>query len=169
VSDGLGAEALRSARARLSDLKARGDKALARLTESDLEWAPDPESNSVAVLVQHLAGNMRSRWTDFLTADGEKPDRDRDGEFEAGPGASREALLARWEEGWGHVFRALEELRPEDLTREVVIRGRNTSALNAINAQLVHYGEHVGQILWIAKHRCGDRWESLSVPRRPRV
>jgi len=161
----IGAEFLRSARTRLGELKALGDRALARLDDAELTKTLDPESNSVAVLVQHVAGNMRSRWTDFLTTDGEKADRNRDGEFE--PALTAKApLLQRWEEGWRILFAALDALKPEDLTRTVLIRGERLSAIDAINRQLAHYGQHVGQIVYLAKHHRWQSWKSLSLPRR---
>jgi hypothetical protein len=161
----IGADFLRSARARLESLKTLGDQALGRLEDAELTKTLDPESNSVAVLVQHIAGNMRSRWTDFLTTDGEKPDRNRDGEFE--PALTAKApLLQRWEEGWRILFAALDALKPEDLTRTVLIRGEKLTVVDAINRQLVHYGQHVGQVLYLAKHYQWQSWKSLSVPRR---
>jgi hypothetical protein len=161
-----GAEFLRSARARLASLKALGEKALERLDDADLAASIDPEANSVAVIVQHIAGNMRSRWTDFLTTDGEKPDRNRDGEFEASPDLGRARLMERWEEGWRVLYAALDALKPEDLTRTVVIRGEKLTALDAINRQLIHYGQHVGQIVLLAKHLKWRTWQSLSIPRK---
>jgi len=161
----VGAEFLRSARLRLESLKTLGDQALVRLDDGDLTKVLDPESNSVAVLVQHIAGNMRSRWTDFLTTDGEKPDRHRDAEFE--PGLTTKApLIKRWAEGWSVLFAALDALKPEDLTRIVLIRGESLTVVDAINRQLVHYGQHVGQIVYLAKHFKWETWDSLSVPRR---
>jgi hypothetical protein len=162
----LGAGFLRSARARFASLKTLGEQALARLDDADLTKSLDPESNSVAVLVQHIAGNMRSRWTNFLTTDGEKPDRNRDGEFESGPGATKAQLMQRWEEGWRVLFAALDALKPDDLTRTVLIRRESLTVVDAINRQLVHYGQHVGQIVYLAKHFKWQTWESLSVPRR---
>jgi hypothetical protein len=164
----VGAEYLKSARTRLEQLKALGDRALERLDEAEMARSLDPESNSVALLVQHLAGNMRSRWTDFLTTDGEKPDRNRDGEFEAGTGATRAQLLHRWEDGWRCLFAALDALKPEDLMRTVRIRGEALSVVDAINRQLVHYGQHVGQMIFLAKHLKGQTWVSLSIPRKGR-
>ena len=166
ASADVGAEFLRSARARLEGLKKTGDQALARLDEADLPKTLDPESNSVAVLVQHIAGNMKSRWTDFLTTDGEKPDRNRDGEFEPGPDATKARLLQGWEAGWRCLYEALDALRPEDLTRTVLIRGESLSVVDAINRQLVHYGQHVGQIVLLAKHHKWQTWESLTIPRK---
>jgi hypothetical protein len=116
------------------------------------------------ILVKHMAGNMRSRWTDFLTTDGEKPERDRDREF-VDPPATREALLNLWEDGWTCLFRALEPLSDADLGRTVTIRGEAHSVMQAVNRQVAHYAHHVGQIVLLAKHFAHDRWEPLSVPR----
>jgi hypothetical protein len=124
----------------------------------------DEEANSIALVVKHMAGNMRSRWTDFLTEDGEKPDRQRDSEFEDPP-ASRAALLNLWEDGWRRVFEALEPLSDADLGRVVTIRGEKHSVMQAINRQTAHYANHVGQIVLLAKHFARDRWESLSIPK----
>lgn len=127
----------------------------------------DAESNSIAVIVKHLAGNMRSRWTDFLTADGEKPDRNRDTEFEKPP-ATQAELLELWERGWKYLFDALKTLTDADMARTVTIRTEPHSVLQAINRQLAHYAQHVGQIVFLAKHltaKTTGKWESLSVPR----
>jgi uncharacterized protein DUF1572 len=159
-------EFLRSARARFAELKALGEKALARMDEGDLRFTPDPESNSVTVIVQHVAGNMISRWTDFLTTDGEKPERNRDGEFVPLEGSTKEKLRALWERGWQRLFDTVGALTPADLDRQVVIRGQSLSVVDAIQRQLTHYGQHVGQIVYIAKHRKWQTWESLSVPRK---
>jgi hypothetical protein len=163
--DDVAAEFLRSARARCASLKRLGEQALARLDDADLTKSLDPESNTVAVLIQHLAGNMRSRWTDFLTTDGEKPDRRRDAEFEPGL-TTKPQLMQRWESGWACLFGALDALKPADLTRTVLIRGETHTVVDAINRQLVHYGQHVGQIVYLAKHLKWRTWQSLSMPRR---
>jgi hypothetical protein len=144
--------------------KKAGDRAMEQITDEQLFAALDPESNSIAIIVKHLSGNMRSRWTDFLTTDGEKPDRDRDAEF-LSPPATREALLAAWDDGWRRVFEAMEPLVEADLTRTITIRGEAHSVMQAINRQVAHYGMHVGQIVMLAKHFAGERWQSLSVPR----
>jgi hypothetical protein len=149
-------------------LKELGDKALAQVRDEDLLATLDPESNSLAILIRHMAGNMRSRWTDFLHSDGEKPDRDRDSEFELTGSTTREELLARWEEGWRCLFQALA-LHEEDLTMTVLIRAEPHSVIKAINRQLTHYGYHVGQIVFLAKHFASDHWKTLSVPRRGSV
>ena len=124
----------------------------------------DEEMNSIAVIVKHMAGNMRSRWTNFLISDGEKPDRNRDQEFEAPP-ATREALLKLWEDGWNCLFSALKPLVDADLSRTVTIRGEPHSVVQAINRQLAHYPYHCGQIVFLAKHFRGREWKSLSIPR----
>ena len=146
-------------------LKNLADRALAQVRDEDLFVTLDPESNSLAILIQHMAGNMRSRWTDFLTSDGEKPDRNRDAEFEVAEGTSRADLQARWEEGWRCLFQTLTALSEEDLTLTVLIRAEPHSVIKAINRQLTHYGYHVGQIVFLAKHFASDHWRTLSVPR----
>ncbi|HEV8117768.1 MAG TPA: DUF1572 family protein [Thermoanaerobaculia bacterium] len=146
-------------------LKKAADRALAQVSDGDFFAALDPESNSIALIVKHLAGNMRSRFTDFLTSDGEKPDRRRDSEFEIEAGDTRESLLARWEEGWKITAAAIEPLTAEDFSKTVPIRGEPHTLLRAINRQLVHYGYHVGQIVYLAKHFAGPKWETLSIPR----
>ena len=135
-----------------------------QVTDAQLFATLDEESNSIAIVVKHMAGNMRSRWTDFLMTDGEKPDRNRDSEF-VDPPDTRKALLQLWEGGWSSIFRALEPLSDADLERTVTIRGEAHSVMQAINRQLAHYAHHVGQIVVLAKHFAHDRWQSLSVPR----
>ena len=159
------AQYLEEARRIFRRQKGLGDKAMAQLREEELFRAPDEESNSVAIIVKHMAGNMRSRWTDFLTSDGEKPDRNRDQEFVLEPGTTREQVLGWWEEGWRCVFSALDSLRPEDLGRSVFIRGLEHSVLQAINRQVDHYAYHVGQIVFLARHWKRGEWTSLSIPR----
>jgi hypothetical protein len=144
--------------------KKLGEGAMAQATDEQLFAALDPEANSIAIVVKHIAGNMRSRWTDFLTSDGEKPGRHRDTEFEEPP-ATREALMALWQAGWDCVFRALEPLSEADLGRRVMIRGEAHSVMQAINRQMAHYACHVGQIVLLAKHYQHVQWRSLSVPR----
>ncbi|HEX4310843.1 MAG TPA: DUF1572 domain-containing protein [Acidobacteriaceae bacterium] len=145
--------------------KKLAERAMEQVTDEQLFIALDGEANSIAIIVKHMTGNMRSRWTDFLTTDGEKPNRNRDSEFEEPP-ATRAALLATWEAGWGCVFSALEPLTEADLGRTVTIRGEPHSVMQAINRQIAHYPHHVGQIVLLAKHFAGDRWNSLSVPRK---
>ena len=147
--------------------KKLGDRAMAQCPDEALFVTLDAESNSIAIIVKHLAGNMRSRWLNFLTTDGEKPDRNRDTEFETPP-ATRAELMEMWERGWKYVFDALEPLTEADLTRTVTIRTEPHSVMQAINRQVAHYAHHVGQILFLAKHLTFSKtgkWESLSVPR----
>jgi hypothetical protein len=151
--------------AQLRKLRELAERALEQVRDEDLFTALDPESNSLAVLVQHLAGNLRSRWTDFLTTDGEKPDRDRDSEFEVRPGTTRADLLARWEEGWSRVFATLSALTEEDLARTVTVRAEPHTVVRAIDRQLVHCAYHVGQIVMLAKHWSWQGWRNLSVER----
>ena len=141
------------------------ERAMAQVTDEELLAVLDDEMNSIAVIVKHMAGNMRSRWTDFLTSDGEKPDRQRDAEF-VDPPSTREALLAAWEEGWQCLLGTLEALSEEDLQRTITIRGEAHSVMQAINRQVAHYSYHCGQIVFLAKHFKHDEWQSLSVPRR---
>ncbi len=150
----------------LRKLKDLADKAMAQIRDENWFTTLDEESNSIAVIVKHMAGNMRSRWTDFLTSDGEKPDRKRDMEFEIEVRDSKESLLKRWEIGWRCLFDSLTPLKTEDLGKTVLIRGEPHSVIQAINRQLSHYAYHVGQIVFLAKHFAGARWQSLSVPRR---
>jgi hypothetical protein len=145
-------------------LKSVADRALSQLPADRLFAIPSEGDNSVAVIMKHVAGNMCSRWRDFLASDGEKPDRKRDREFVVSPDDTRQALFARWEEGWAALFAALAPLRPPDLGRTVTIRGEPTTVLQAINRQLTHYAYHVGQIVYLAKHFAGGRWKSLSIP-----
>lgn len=141
------------------------EKAMAQVTDEELVAVLDGEMNSIAIIVKHMAGNMRSRWTDFLTSDGEKPDRNRDAEF-VDPPLTRQALLALWEEGWQCIFRALEPLSDQDLERTVTIRGEAHSVMQTINRQVAHYSYHCGQIVLLAKHFKHNEWQSLSIPRR---
>ena len=162
---GLGAHFLEDAALLFRKQKQLADRAMAQVDDAAFFHALDAESNSIAIVVQHVAGNQRSRWRDFLTSDGEKPDRDRDSEFELRAGESRAALLARWEEGWTLLFAALSPLGESDLLREVTIRGEAHTVLQAIQRQLAHYSQHVGQIVLLARHWAGADWKTLSIPR----
>ena len=140
---------------------------MAQCSDEGLFTKIDAESNSIAIIVKHMAGNMRSRWSDFLTSDGEKPDRNRDTEFEEPP-KTRATLMDLWERGWKYLFDALEPLTDADLTRSVPIRTEPHSVMQAVNRQIAHYSHHVGQIVFLAKHltaKATGKWESLSVPR----
>jgi hypothetical protein len=139
--------------------------AIAQVTDDQLFATLDEEMNSIAIIIKHMTGNMRSRWTDFLTSDGEKPNRDRDTELEE-PASSRQALMTTWEEGWNLVFAALDPLTDEDMGRTITIRGEAHSVMQAINRQIAHYSYHCGQIVLLAKHFKGREWKSLSVPRK---
>jgi hypothetical protein len=145
--------------------KKLGEDAMAQVTDAELNALIDDEANSIALIVKHMAGNMRSRWTDFLTSDGEKPDRNRDSEF-VDAAESRAELMAQWEKGWDHVWRALGPLEDEDLTRTIAIRGEPHSVMQAINRQVAHYAYHVGQIVLLAKHFRSAEWRSLSIPKK---
>ena len=144
--------------------KSLGERAMAQVSDEQLQVALDGESNSIAVIVKHLAGNMRSRWTDFLTTDGEKPDRHRDSEFETPP-PTRSALMELWESGWGCLFTALKPLQDSDLGRTVYIRGEPHSVMQAVNRQVAHYAMHIGQIVFLTKHLQSSRWVPLTIPR----
>jgi hypothetical protein len=146
--------------------KKLGEKAIAQVYDSGLTRQLDAGSNSIATLVKHMSGNMRSRWTGFLTSDGEKPERDRDAEFEVDPSTTRAMILEWWDDGWGRLFDALKGLRRDDLSRTVMIRGTPITVIRAINLQLAHYAYHVGQIVQLAKHFAGPEWKSLSIPKR---
>src|SRR5581483_7921215 len=144
--------------------KKLAESAIAQVTDEQLSAVLDEEMNSIAIIMKHMAGNMRSRWTDFLTSDGEKPNRDRDQEF-VEPPSTREALMKVWEDGWRRVLAALEPLSDRDLGRTVTIRGEPHSVMQAINRQLAHYASHTGQIILLAKHFQHRQWKSLSIPR----
>ena len=145
-------------------LKELADKAVAQVDDEEFFRAIDAESNSIAVIMKHMAGNMRSRWTDFLTSDGEKPDRDRDSEFVMGTD-DRRGVEESWEAGWRTLFAAVEPLAGEDLMRTVTIRREPHTIVEAVNRQIAHYGEHVGQIIFLAKHLKSSEWRTLSIPR----
>ena len=145
--------------------KKLGEEAMAQVSDEQLLATLDPEMNSIAQMVKHIAGNMRSRWSDFLTSDGEKPDRNRDSEFEEPP-ATRAELMKMWEAGWGCLFSALEPLRESDAGRTVKIRGEAHSVMQAVNRQIAHYSYHIGQIVFLAKHLQQGQWKSLSIPRK---
>lgn len=145
--------------------KELADAGLAQVSPADLVRAIDPESNSIALVMKHISGNMRSRWTDFLHTDGEKPDRHRDREFETEPDETRARTFERWEAGWALLFETLASLRGEDLQKIVTVRGEAHTVLEAIHRQLTHYAYHVGQIVFLARHFAGSRWKSLSIPK----
>ena len=166
MSEPTGAQFLAQAVHEFKDMQATADRAVAQVSDADLVRSLDPETNSIATTMRHVAGNQRSRWRDFLTSDGEKLDRDRDGEFETPPGLDRAALSAEWRGGWDTLYAALEELTPDHLEQTVTIRGQPLTVLQAILRQLKHYSYHVGQIVLLARHYADDRWETLTMPRR---
>jgi len=145
--------------------KLLGEKTFFQLGDEQLYWQYNSESNSIAIIIKHLWGNMLSRWSDFLTTDGEKEWRNRDAEFETEE-RTREALLIKWNEGWACLFDTLNKLKEEDLTKEIFIRNQGHTVMEAINRQLAHYPYHVGQIVFIGKLVCNQKWESLSIPKR---
>jgi Protein of unknown function (DUF1572) len=156
---------IEEARRQMRGHKRLAEGAMAQLKDEELFITLDPESNSIAVLVKHMSGNMRSRFTDFLTSDGEKPDRFRDREFELSPATTRADLMKWWEEGWERVFAAIDSLKPEDVMRTVTIRGEPHTVLQAVNRQIAHYAQHTGQIIFLAKHLRSSEWKTLSIPR----
>lgn len=151
--------------ASLKTSKKLADKAIAQMNDDELFVTLDEEANSVAVIMKHMAGNMFSRWTDFLTSDGEKPDRNRDMEFVIESNTTKADVLDYWERGWACVFNALEPLTLADFEKTVLIRGEKHTIVQAINRQLMHYSYHIGQIVYLAKHFRSTEWTSLSVPR----
>jgi Protein of unknown function (DUF1572) len=156
---------LEEARRQMRGHKYMGEAAMSQLSDADFFVALDPESNSIAVLVKHLAGNMRSRFTDFLTSDGEKPDRFRDREFEVTGATTRADVMKWWDAGWACVLGTLEDLKPEDVMRAVTIRNEPHTVLQAIDRQIAHYAAHVGQIVFLAKHLRSSEWKTLTIPR----
>src|SRR5215207_5983158 len=164
MTDSLAEHYLEDAEKVFRGQKKLADGAAAQVSDEEFFRAIDAESNSIALIMKHMAGNMRSRWTDFLTSDGEKPDRRRDSEFVA-EGEDRRAIEARWEAGWRTVFETLESLRPEDVDRTVTIRGEPHTVVEAVNRQLSHYGQHTGQIVFLAKHLKSSDWQTLSIAR----
>ncbi|MCB1020880.1 MAG: DUF1572 family protein [Bryobacterales bacterium] len=151
--------------ARLATTKKLADRSLAQASDAAFFERISPESTTLAEIVKHMAGNMRSRWTDWLTSDGEKPDRDRDSEFEIGPEDTRASLMERWEAGWALGARQLAALPPEDLDRTILIRGEPHSVCEALHRMLGHMNQHAGQIAFLARHLAGDNWTTLTIPR----
>ena len=149
----------------LRKTKSLVERAITQLDDKQMHWQADPEANSIAIIMKHMAGNMLSRWTDFLTSDGEKPDRNRDGEF-VDQFKSREELMTFWERGWARTFEAIEALTPADLEKTVMIRSEPHTVPLAIIRQVGHYAQHAGQIVFIAKHIKGAEWKTLSLPKK---
>jgi hypothetical protein len=161
----LAAHYLEEIKRQLRGHKRMAEAAIAQLEDDELFTIIDPEANSVALLVKHIAGNARSRFTDFLTTDGEKPDRFRDQEFEVAATTTREEVMRWWEEGWFRIFSTLDSLKPEDVLRAVTIRSEPHTVLQALNRALAHYAQHIGQIVFLAKHLRSKEWKTLSIPR----
>jgi hypothetical protein len=145
--------------------KRLAEKAIAQISDQQFFFTLGDESNSIALIMKHIGNQQRSRWTNFLISDGEKPDRHRDSEFEKEIKDTKQSILQLWESGWGCLFQALEPFKSEDLARQVLIRGESVTVVEAIDRQLTHYACHVGQIMLIAKHLAKDKWRSLSIPR----
>ncbi len=150
---------------RLKELKTQADRAMAQTSDEDMFRTLDGESNSIALIVKHLSGNMRSRWKDFFTSDGEKPSRNRDREFESHLEDTRAKLVANWEEGWNLALTVIAFLNPGDLGRIVTIRHESHTVMQAISRNMLHTASHVGQIVLLAKHFAGPKWQSISIPR----
>jgi hypothetical protein len=165
MNDSLARHYLEDALLNLRGYKQLAEKAIAQTSDEEFFRTLDEEANSIAIIIKHMVGNMLSRWTDFLTTDGEKPDRQRDLEFVITPETGRAELMNAWEQGWNCVFGAVESLQPEDLMKTVLIRGEEHTVVNAINRQMTHYGYHIGQIVFLAKHFKSKEWQSLSIPR----
>lgn len=160
----LGNEYLKVVQERFNNVKDLGDKTMRQLSDEEIHWSLNEASNSVTIIVKHVSGNMMSRWSDFLTSDGEKSDRNRDGEFEDDI-SSKQELIRAWEKGWNTLFETLKALGEQDLLKSVYIRGESHSVLEAIERQMAHYAYHVGQIVYIGKQLKGENWETLSIPK----
>ena len=169
MNESLATHYLEDSIASLRAYKKLAEKALDQLNDNEYFITLDEEGNSVAIVMKHIAGNMFSRWTDFLTTDGEKPDRNRDMEFVSDPKTRKDAVLDYWQRGWQCVFDALEPLYAKDLEKKVLIRGEDHTVIQAINRQLMHYAYHIGQIAFLAKHFRSAEWKSLSIPRNRSV
>ena len=161
---GIENEYLRVIKEQFISIKNLGDKTITQLSDEDIQWALNEESNSIAIIVKHLSGNMVSRWTNFLQSDGEKPDRNREQEF-VNTISSKLELIEIWEKGWSVLLEVLNQLTEKDLLRNVTIRGESHSVIEAIERQLAHYAYHIGQIVYIGKQIKGENWESLSIPK----
>jgi hypothetical protein len=161
----IGAHFLQDALRTFRDYKKLAEGAFEQIDDADFFRTIDEGSNSIAINIKHMAGNMLSRWSDFLTTDGEKPERDRDMEFVMLPDATKAEMIAYWEKGWECTFAAIEPLQPEDLMRTISIRGQDHTVVQAINRQIAHYAYHVGQIVYLAKHFKSNQWKTLSVPK----
>jgi hypothetical protein len=157
---------LADVRLQFEKMKKLAEDALAQVKDEELTRSLDPESNSLAIIMKHIAGNLRSRFTDFLTTDGEKPHRNRDGEFIVSDSLARADVLADWESGWSRLFATLDTLTPNDLERDIYVRGERASVIQALDRQMTHHAYHVGQIVFLAKHFRSETWKTLSIPRK---
>ncbi len=166
MNENLGKHYLENSIHEFRKLKDLGDKSFNQIKDEDFFWSPDEESNSIAIIVRHLSGNMISRWTDFLTTDGEKKNRKRDEEFERIFYTDKDDVISRWEKGWKRLFKTMDSLTDKDLLKEVKIRNEPHTVIQAINRQLTHYAYHIGQIVYISKHLESSNWKSLSIPRK---
>jgi hypothetical protein len=161
----IGREYLKTVIKRFTEAKITTEKAIEQLTENELFWSPNDESNSIAIIIKHMSGNMVSRWTDFLHTDGEKPYRNRDDEF-VGDIKTKEQVMELWELGWETFLSALKDIDEEHLLKTITIRNEHHSVIEAIERQMYHYSYHVGQIIFIAKHLKSSDWKSLTIPRK---
>jgi hypothetical protein len=161
----IGSEYLKTVIRRFKDAKVTAEKAIEQLTESELFWAPNEESNSVAIIVKHMSGNMVSRWTNFLTSDGEKTNRNRDHEF-VGDIQTKEQMMELWGNGWDTLFNALESIEDEQLLKIIFIRNEPHTVIEAIERQMYHYSYHIGQIVYVAKILKSRNWKTLTIPRK---
>jgi hypothetical protein len=157
---------LEDVKLQFTKLKALAEDAVAQVSDEELLRTIDPESNSLAVIMKHVSGNLRSRFTDFLTTDGEKPDRNRDGEFEIPGAPAREAIMADWNRGWTILFATLETLTEDDVLLEITVRGEPATVIQALDRQMTHHAYHVGQIVFLAKHLRSAQWKNLSIPKK---
>jgi hypothetical protein len=157
---------LEDVRVQFRKMKELAERAVGQATDEDLNVRLDSEANSIALVMRHMAGNLRSRFRDFLTTDGEKPDRNRDGEFETERLLTRPEIMRDWESGWTELFSTLDQLTPDDLLRDVFIRGERLSVVQALDRQMTHHSYHVGQIVFLAKHLRSSEWKTLSIPKR---
>lgn len=163
--DNTGIHYLRNVRKEFLKMKDLGDRTFSQLKDEDFFYCPDVESNSIAVIVRHMSGNMLSRWTDFLTTDGEKDFRKRDEEFDGLFYTDKDDIILRWENGWQCLFNAIDELTPEDLLKKVFIRKQEHSVIEAVNRQISHYAYHIGQIVYLGKLIKNKNWKTLSIPK----
>jgi uncharacterized damage-inducible protein DinB len=165
VQNPIAVEYLKTVRDRFNEVRQTAERTFAQLSDEQFFWSPNEESNSIAIIVKHISGNMRSRWSDFFATDGEKPDRDRDGEFIV-DATSRADLLASWDNGWSTFLGALERITEVDLLRTVYIRKQPHTVIEAIERQMYHYSYHIGQVVYIAKQLKDADWQTLTIPRK---